>query len=368
MHLITRFIGGGAERTTHNTLQALASAEHEYELHLGTGAAYDPDALAAVPDAETVVFRSLRHYNPVSAPVAVLAIRRYLVTHDIDVLHTHSTEAGIVGRVAGALADTPVVIHEVHGDPVASDRNPLLNLTVLAAERVTAPLADRMVVVADRLAELYLDRGIGEPDQYVRIYDGVDLDRFAPEAGAGTTGSPDQVRLVFVGRLADGKGLFDLLDAVDRLTTAGADIHLDVVGEGPLAARLTETIEARDIPVSLLGYRDNVPALLSRSDVLVLPSYREGTPRVISEAMAAGLPVVSTAIAGIPEQVDDAETGYLVDPGDIDGLTDRLERLIRDADRRREFGERAQERAARFDRARAQERYRTLYRRVRPQG
>lgn len=362
LHLITRYVGGGAETTTRNTLEALAADDRDYDLRLGTGAEHDPERLRALPDVATVVFRTLRHYNPLTAPVAVLAVGWYLRRERIDVLHTHSTEAGIVGRLAAALAGTPVVIHEVHGDPVAVDRHPLLNRFVLLAERTAAPLADCLVVVADRLGEIYLDRDIGRPGQYRRIYDGVDLARFdgAVDAVADRPGGP--VRLVFVGRLADGKGMFDLLDAVERLASSGRDVRLDVVGDGPLTDAVARDVASRDLPVSLLGYRDDVPVVLARADVLVLPSYREGTPRVITEAMAAGLPVVSTAIAGIPEQVLDGETGYLVEPGDVDALTGRLRELVDEPDRRRAFGEQARDRAERFDVEAAQRQYRELYR------
>lgn len=362
LHLITRYLDGGAETTTRNTLNALAAADREYDLYLGTGAEHDGERLAEVEAAgiATVVFRTMRHYNPVAAVFAVVAVAWFLAREEVDVLHTHSTEAGIVGRLAGFLARTPTVVHEIHNDPIAPENGALINLMVRVLEHVTAPLADVLIVKSPSIRRKYLDRGIGTPDQYELIYHGVPTEAFA-RVEPGRTDGDGPVTLLFVGRLVDGKGLFDLLDAFERLEGA----ELDIVGDGPLYDDLADAVDHRDLDgVSLLGYRDDVPAVMARSDVLVLPSYREGTPRVITEAMASGLPVVSTDIAGIPDQVADDETGYLIEPGDVDALVEALRALIDDPERRRTFGERARDRVERFDVDTAKENYRELYRRI----
>lgn len=351
-HLITRFLNGGAETTTEHTLEALQSAERPYDLRLGFGAEFSVEHVQELESqgVETVCFRSLRHWNPLSAPVAVLAVARYLRENNIEILHTHSTEAGIVGRWAAALAGTPVVVHEIHGDPITADRNFLLNAFVERLERLSAPLTTRFVVKSERIRKDFLERGIGTPAQYNLIYHGVRTSDFSAATATNDPPKTAAVRLLFVGRLADGKGLFDLLDAVDELER-DHDVELVVVGDGPLRNSLSEAVENRGLAetVTFTGYRDDIPALMASADGLVLPSYREGTPRVVTEALAAGLPVVATDIAGLPEQVDDGETGYLVDPGDVDALTDRLRRLVESPERRRRMGDAAQEAVERFD-------------------
>jgi glycosyltransferase involved in cell wall biosynthesis len=151
-----------------------------------------------------------------------------------------------------------------------------------------------------------------------------------------------------VGRLVDGKGFEDLITAVDQLDENTLSVYL--VGEGPLRSKLQREIEQRELTdrVHLLGYRDDIPAIMAASDVFVLPSYREGTPRVITEAMASGLPIIGTEIAGIPEQVQNGENGLLVQPGDIDGLTTSLKRLVESVEMREEFGSRSEQRIERF--------------------
>ncbi|WP_226010904.1 glycosyltransferase family 4 protein [Halomicrobium salinisoli] len=354
LHLITRYLDGGAEVTTRNTLRSLAEADEEYDLYLGTGHEHDEKNLKKLESEgiTTTVFPLIRHYNPVTAVLAVLTVARYLRREEVDVLHTHSTEAGIIGRLAAFVARTPVVVHEVHGDPVTDDRNPVLNAFLRTMERQCARVADRLVVKADRIRELYLDRGIGRPEQYERIYHGVDLSRF------DETATHDSKRILFVGRLERGKGLFDLLEAFESVD----DAKLLIAGTGALYEPLADAVRDQELEAELLGYCDDVPSLMASADVFVLPSYREGTPRVITEAMAAGLPVVATDIAGIPEQVRDGETGYLVEPGDVRSLSDHLEELLDDPQKRTQFGRAGRERVTRFALETAQERYRKLYR------
>lgn len=361
LHLITRFLGGGAETTTVNTLEALQSSPREYDLRLGVGASHDPDRLAALEETgiDTVVFKSIRHYNPLAAVVAVASVARYLQGEEIDVLHTHSTEAGIIGRFASRLADVPVVIHEIHGDPITSDRNGLLNAAIHRLERAATTEQTTLIVKSNNIKRTYLERGIGTPTQYVTIYHGVDLERFRT---AIPIGDHDVPVLLFVGRLSEGKGLLDLLAAAERLEDEIA-FRLLLVGDGPMADELESQIESRDLGhvVELLGYREDVPALMASAEVLALPSYREGTPRVITEALAAGTPVVSTTIAGIPEQVSDGETGFLVEPGDVEALTDRIQTLLVDAETREAMGEQAETSVSKFAQGRARDAYRELY-------
>jgi len=278
---------------------------------------------------------------------AVLSLARYLRREEFDIVHTHSTEAGIIGRFAAALAGVPNIVHTVHGVPFADDRSDVLNRFVLACERQAAAYTDRIVTNADVIADDYLKRGIGQPEQYTTVYSGVDLDGFADAEPADDLPG-ERPRVVMVGRLADGKGHEVLLDAVESLD--GFEGSVCIVGDGPLYDSLEVDVETRGLreDVFLTGFRNDVPRVLAASDVLVLPSFREGTPRVITEAMASGLPVVATDIAGIPEQIEDGENGYLIPIRDPEALADRLERLLADSELCERMGARGLERAERF--------------------
>jgi glycosyltransferase involved in cell wall biosynthesis len=358
-HLITRLLKGGAEAKTIATVRGLDG----YQFTVGYGADYDPEQVALLErdGVATERFPLIRHYNPVTSVPAVVSLARYLRRESFDIVHTHSTEAGIIGRFAAALAGVPNVVHTVHGVPFADDRNDALNRFVLACERQAANYTDRIVTNADVIADDYLARGIGTPDQYTTVYSGVDLDAFA-DAEPAEDLPGERPRVVMVGRLADGKGHKVLLDAVESLDEFEGSVC--IVGDGPLYDDLSVEITERglDDHVFLTGFRDDVPRILAASDVLVLPSFREGTPRVITEAMASGLPVVATDIAGIPEQVVDGENGYLIPTGTSDPLAERLQTLLLDAELRERMGARGLERANRFSTAQMIEELNALYR------
>lgn len=364
LHLITRFQRGGAEKTTVNTIHALRDAPEAYDLHLGFGASYDQEHVAEIESigVKTHRFRLLRHWNPVPQIGAVGTIAYALRRHDVDIIHTHSTEAGIVGRIAATIASTPVVVHEIHGDPVSADRNDLFNRVLIGLERITTALTTVQIVKSERIKRDYLNRGVGLPEQYETIYHGVDLKAYRSTT-TDTAPPKNGPRLLYVGRLAKGKGLSDLLSAVE---TIDSDREFDVLiaGDGPLSEDLEREIRARrlDGTVSRLGYRDDVPALLTSADAFVLPSYREGTPRVITESLAAGVPVVSTNIAGIPEQVRDGVNGHLFEPGDVESLSALLERLITDPDHLESLASKTELGLSKFDMNTVQEQYREFYR------
>lgn len=343
-HLITRLLKGGAEAKTIQTVFGLDG----YDFTVGHGAAYDDDQLRRLHErgVGTRRFPLLRHYNPITAVPAVVSVARYLRRQNFDLVHTHSTEAGIIGRLAAHRTGIPSV-HTVHGVPFAEDRHEVLNRFVLACERAVAPMTDRLITNADAIADEYLQLGIGRPDQYTTVYSGIDVERFAT-ADPATDLPGDGLQITMVGRLVEGKGLGVLLDAVDELDRT--DVTVSVVGDGPEREHFEAEIrnQGLDDIVHTLGYRDDIDRILAASDVFVLPSFREGTPRVITEAMAGGLPIVATDIAGIPEQVTDGENGYLVTTGDPRALADRLNRLLDDAEQRVAFGKNSRERVEQF--------------------
>lgn len=344
-HLITRLLKGGAEAKTIATVLGL----DDYEFTVGYGAEYDQEQVDRLEDAgvATKRFPLIRHYNPVTTVPAVVSLARYLRRENFDIVHTHSTEAGIIGRFAAALSGVPNVVHTVHGVPFADDRNDALNRFVLACERQAATYTDRLVTNADIIADEYLERGIGTPDQYTTVYSGVDLDAFADAPPADDLPGK-RPRVVMVGRLVDGKGHGVLLDAVESMENEVGSVCL--VGDGPLYDDLHAEIAERGLAdrVFLTGFREDVPNVLAASDVLVLPSFREGTPRVITEAMASGLPVVATDIAGIPEQIEDGENGYLIPTGDPHELRERIVDLVGDKKLRERMGTKGLERTEQF--------------------
>ncbi|SNZ15377.1 Glycosyltransferase involved in cell wall bisynthesis [Natronoarchaeum philippinense] len=357
-HLITRLIGGGAV----NGLIPIATELDGYNVTVGYGSEVDHQyvELLQKEGADTKQFNLIRHYNPITAAPAVLSVANFIRQNDFDIVHTHSTEAGIIGRAAARLAGTSNVVHTIHGVPFSEDRNNLLNWFVERSEVAAAPWTDAIISIADIISEEYLSRGIGRPEQYQTIRYGIDLDKFS--SGYPASDLPDsEVQVLMVSRLARGKGFEVLLDATEELAVDGVSIL--IAGDGPLSDELSSEIEARGLEetVHLLGYRDDIPAVMAACDMLVLPSFREGTPFVIIEAMAAGLPVVATDIAGIPEQVDPETNGILIEPGNTNALSDAIARLATSPELRERFGMASRKRAQQFSMTRMQDDYASVY-------
>lgn len=348
LHLLTRFQRGGSEAKTLSQIEGLEG----YRFIVGHGPDPDPEQVRRLErlGVRSHEFTALRHWRPISNLRAVRQLRGYLRSRPVDLLHTHQTEAGLVGRLAAAYAGGPAVVHTVHGSPFTPDHPAAVRWMLRLGERIAAGRSDRIVVNSARLRDEYLGLGIGRRGQYRVIPSGVDLDRFADaEPAADVAELPGPV-VVYAGRLVSGKGLEELLAAAERLREEGIEFTLVIMGEGPLRTELVSEGRRRriDRTVRFLGFREDVPRVLAASDLFVLPSHREGTPRVISEAMAAGLPVVATRVGGIGDQVRDGVEGRLVLPGDVRVLTRRLAELLRDPDLRRRMGKAARRRSNHF--------------------
>ncbi|MGQ0535424.1 MAG: glycosyltransferase family 4 protein [Methanobacteriota archaeon] len=343
LHLITRWMRGGAEEKTFEEIRGLRD---RYAFHLAHGAASEPEmveALSAIGVPRTRI-ATLRHYDPVTAPLAVAAVRRLLRRERTQILHVHSTEAGVVGRLAARGTGIPVV-YTLHGMPFGAGRAWPLRAMVLGLERRLASATTRFVANATAIRDAYLAAGIGRPEQYAIVPSGIDLESVRAAAPAALPGK--RPRVVYAGRLVEGKGILELVESVRRLRSDGIAAELLVAGEGPLASAIDE----RAGPwLHRLGYRDDLPAVIKACDLLALPSELEGTPRSITAAMAAGVPVVATRVGGIPDQIGDDEAGLLVPAGDGRALAEALRRALSDADLRRELGAAGAKRAELFSR------------------
>ena len=349
-HVITRLIVGGAQE---NTLASVIELRRRgrFDADLILGPTYGPEG-SLVPRARERgvaprLVRSLRReVNPVLDPVALAALAGVFRQGRYDLVHTHSSKAGVLGRVAARLARVPVVVHTVHGWGFNDRQRPLVHRSFAALERWCAGFTDALVTVTPRDAEVGLTLGIGEPAQYTTIRSGIDIAHFGTPARSraetrAELGLGEHHRVaVSVMRLVPQKAPLDVIDAAGRLVRDVPDARFLIVGDGPLRESVEarcRTLEIRE-RVVFTGLRPDVPDLLAASDVLALASLWEGLPRVIPQAMAAGLPVVATAVGGNAEAVVDGVTGLLVPPRDPAALGAALAALLADPDRARALG------------------------------
>jgi glycosyltransferase involved in cell wall biosynthesis len=269
-------------------------------------------------------------------------LARVLRRREVDVLHTHvHVAANVLGRIAARAAGVSVISHlhiENHFRPSRLARAPLVGL-----DNATARLCSRLVAVSDATRLAFERQGF--PIRLLEtVHNGVDaaaVRAARPVALRAELGIADgDLLLAHVGRLAPVKGQQELVEALRDL--GRNDVHVvffgrDVERGGAFAAELERLADG--LNVRFAGFRADAAAALGEADALVLPSWIEGLPLVVLEAMAQAKPVVATAVGGTPEAVVDGDTGLLVAPRDVSALTGALERLVGDEDLRRRLGE-----------------------------
>jgi glycosyltransferase involved in cell wall biosynthesis len=328
--LITLAEVGGAQTYVASLLPALVDRFDVVVAAHGTGPLRDAAAAAGVR------FEPLAHVRrPVGARdlAGLVELVRLLHRHRPDILHASSSKAGVLGRLAGAVAGVPIRIFTVHGWAFAAYSGATGRL-YRVADRLVRPLTTVTVCVSERERDLGLAARTCESDRTVVIPNAVDVAGAPRREPAGR----ERPLIVAVGRLKAPKDFLTLVRALGRLEPGSFDAV--IVGEGPDRPQLEAEIGRLGLAdhVALVGERRDVPELLAGADIFALASSSEGMPVSVLEAMAAELPVVASRVGGLAEQVVDGETGVLVEPGDPEHLAEALARLIADRELSRRLG------------------------------
>ena len=289
-----------------------------------------------------------RAVNPVADARAYAMLCRRIGQGRYDIVHTHISKAGILGRLAARQRDVPVVVHTYHGRVQELQGRSLKSRFFRACERRAARWSDLLIAVSQATIRQCLDSGIGQVDQYRVIHNGIDLPHFLNyRRGARPFACPDEVPIIgAIGSLTAEKGIDVLLQAMPGLLDRYPRLQLCVVGDGPLRSQLQEMARELGIgeQVHFPGIVTDVRTWLAHFDVLVAPSRREGLPTVLLEAMALGCPVVASRVGGVPEIVTDGASGLLVPAGAPGELGQAIDLLLRDRDGRLGMGRAGRER------------------------
>lgn len=281
-----------------------------------------------------------------------------------DIVHTHSSKAGILGRWAAKHAGLTdhggAVIHTIHGLAFTAGTNRLVNGLYAMAERWAAPRTNLIVGVADSMATQSLAAGIGRPGQYVTVYSGMELDPFLSpprprdivRQELGLT--PQDIVIGTIARLFELKGHDDLIDVAGRLCAANPNLKFLWVGNGSWRERLLDRVKSLGLEsrfvLSGLVPPAKVPELIHAMDIVAHPSRREGLARALPQGQLAGKPVVTYDIDGAKEAVTHNQSGFVIPPFDIPAFGDALGRLAGDESLRNQFGTTGREQARnRFD-------------------
>jgi glycosyltransferase involved in cell wall biosynthesis len=360
LRVIARLNVGGP--ALHVTYLARGLADRGYETTLVAGDVGRGEAsMAFVADragVDVVRLRGLsRELSPLRDAVAAWRLARIIRKVRPDVVHTHTAKAGAVGRMAALLAGPrrPVVVHTFHGHVLRGYFGRAGTLVFRAIEMVLARVTDRLVAVSPEVRDELVSLGVARPERFSVIRLGIELEpRVAFDGDVveirRRLGIGEETFVVgWFGRMTAVKRTDDLSTALAALRERGVDALLLLVGDGDDRDRLEQRAHELGLARSclFLGYQEDVAAWYAICDAIVLTSASEGTPVTIIEALAAGRAVVATAVGGVPDVVDDGETGFLVPAGDTDALAERLELLARDPGRRAEMGRTGRERVLR---------------------
>ena len=361
VHIITRLILGGAQENTLITCKLLAERGHDVTLI--TGPAIGPEGelfqQALSQKYRVVVIDKMRRaISPLYDAISYLQIKKHLKRIKPDIVHTHSAKAGILGRfvahslkgkLPGKGQNLPHVVHTIHGLAFHPYQARWLNEFYIAIEKAASKRTDAFISVADAMTEKAVATGLGKPEDFTTAYSAIEEEGFlGPIDPQKTSGfrrkygiSKQAVVLVTIARLFELKGHEYIIESARRLSPRFENCVWLFVGDGNLAGKIKS-----DIRLVNLGYKfrftgllgpGEIPLAIHASDILVHCSLREGLARVLPQAMLCSKPVVSFDIDGAREAVNE-NTGFLVEPENVDQLTQACEELIINPELRETLG------------------------------
>jgi glycosyltransferase involved in cell wall biosynthesis len=355
-HVITRLIIGGAQENTIATVLGLQNRPG-LQVDLVAGPTNGPEgslesAFASRPELLTILPSLIRAVHPWFDLLAWRRLVEMFRATSPRIVHTHSGKAGILARLAAHRAGVPFIIHTIHGPSFGPFQGPLPNLVFRAAERRAAAVTTHFISVADAMTRQYLAAGVGRPDQFSRIFSGFALEAFLaarndPELRARLGIAPTDFVVGKIARLFKLKGHEDLIDAAPEVLRRHPQTKFLLVGDGALRSNLQERARAAGLEKSIifagLVAPAEIPKYVGVMDAVAHLSLREGLPRALSQALAAGRPVVAYDCDGANEVCFSGETGFLIPAGDVKTLAERLAELAEDPALRERLGRRGQE-------------------------
>lgn len=368
MHIITRMDMGGSAQNT--LLTCLGLDKSKYRVTLVAGLSLESrmtdEELTSVNQmvdcaknqcVDIVLLSPLvRSIHPAKDLLSLWALWRIARREKPDIVHTHTSKAGILGRWAAWLARVPVIIHTPHGHVFYGHFADLYSKLFLLTERLTAPLTHSLIALTKGEKNDYSSLKLFDDDRMQIIHSGVDLVPFhrVKKSNIKTRkalGIPESATVVgTVGWLLPIKNPHGLLEAMVPLMKDRPDLFLVFVGKGDLEPVLKQNARQSGVAENVIftGWRQDIPDLMQAFDVFVLPSFNEGMGRVVVEAMASGKPVVAANVGGIPDMIRHGANGFLVDPKNVFELTLAVEKLLDNARLRDAMGQKGRSAAERF--------------------
>ncbi len=322
VHLITLLELGGAQGNTIYTAENLNPDKYETYLWSGRGAYWDNDVGRRWAAGGRIKFfdRLKRSIHPLYDVWVIYDLVRAFKETKPQILHTHSSKAGIVGRIAARIAGVPRVIHTYHGFGFNKHQKFWTRLVFITLERFCAPFSHKLIFVSEANREEARALKIGKDSQYELIRSGIPLQQLinkaaisSVEKGKRSLGISSGPVLTTIGAFKPQKNLTDFLKVAKEVLASVPTAHFLIVGDGEQRLALSRQCADNKLEeqVTFLGWRQDVPALLAITDIFVLTSLWEGLPRALVEAMALGIPSVCYDTDGVRDILSKGG-GYMV--------------------------------------------------------
>ena len=359
LHIITRFDKGGSAQNTY--LSLLGLKKKNYQLSLVSGLSLESEMKyeeikakekdIQILESEGIKFIQcpflLRKINIIKDLRAFFDIWRIIKKYNPLIVHTHSSKAGLMGRLAAKLAGTPIIVHTPHGHVFFGYFGPLKTKLFIIFEKLASRITDKIVALTNREKKDHMLFKIAEEDKFSVIYSGIELNILKESSFEEKQnlkkelGIPENSLIVgTAGRLVPVKGPEFLVKASKYIISKYPDTYFMFTGDGPLEQDLKR--KALEMGISdniiFLGWRDDLAKIISIYDVFVLPSLNEGMGRVLVEAMALGKSIVASNIGGIPDLVIHGKNGFLVPPKNPKELAKYIQILLEDEKKREKMG------------------------------
>ena len=356
-HLITKLELGGAQQNTLFTVAHLDRSRFRPILIAGEPGLLDREAASLPGVAFHQVPSLVRPIRPLTDLLALIKLTLLLAGLKPTIVHTHSSKAGILGRLAAKLAGVPIIIHSIHGFGFTPAHRPGAQRLLVALERLAARVTTGFISVSDANRRQGVALGLFAEDRCTVIRSGIDrelfqkteVDRPAKRRELGL--DPGRPVIGMVAPFKPQKAPLDFVCMAALVHGARPDAQFLLVGDGDLRSAIEGEIERCGLSgaVRLAGWRRDIPEVMRCLDVLALTSRWEGLPRVYLEALASGVPVVGTKVDGATEAIQEGVNGYLAEPGDVRGLADRVLALLNHPEEAIRMGQAGRSLPAEFD-------------------
>jgi glycosyltransferase involved in cell wall biosynthesis len=357
-HIITKLELGGSQKITLRTLAHLDRSKFRPVLIVGGEAGeLDMDGARILGEEFYRVASLVRAIRPVQDLRALFSLTRLLQRIRPLIVHTHSSKAGILGRWAARLAGVPVIVHSVHGFGFTPTQHPALKRFFILLERWSSAFTQWVFTDSEANRQQGIALGLFTEDRSAMLPPGIDLRairavRINRDDKRHSLGlDPAKPLIGMVAPFKPQKSPLDFVRVASHVCRQRADAHFVMVGDGELRQAVEEEIRRLDLAqsITLTGWRRDVPQIMKCLDVFLLTSGWEGLPRVYLEALSCGVPAVGTCVDGAAEVVIDGVNGFLKEPGDVEGLADRVLWLLNHTEAAKAMGARGMSLSEKFD-------------------